>query len=142
MIRDYREEDLNEVMDIWLNTNIQAHDFIPSTYWEDNYDEVKKMMPQASIYVYVSENKIQGFIGLQGSHIAGLFVRSHMQSIGIGRELLNFTKERNNKLSLHVYKENLKAMHFYTSNEFHHNDEYLDENNKKIECNMVWGKYS
>lgn len=142
MIRDYREEDLDEVMDIWLNTNIQAHDFIPSKYWEDNYDEVKKMMPQASIYVYVSENKIQGFIGLQESHIAGLFVRSHIQSNGIGRELLNFAKERNTQLSLHVYKENLKAMRFYARNEFHHNSECLDENNKKIECNMVWSIYS
>ena len=33
MIRKFRMEDLERVMELWLNTNIQAHDFILKEYW-------------------------------------------------------------------------------------------------------------
>ena len=37
MIRTFRENDLNSVMQIWPDTNINAHSFIPKEYWTDNY---------------------------------------------------------------------------------------------------------
>ena len=30
MIRELRKADINKVAEIWLNTNIKAHDFIPA----------------------------------------------------------------------------------------------------------------
>ena len=33
MIRKMKSTDLDKVMDIWLFSNIQAHDFIPEEYW-------------------------------------------------------------------------------------------------------------
>ena len=33
MIRVLQEFDLTVVMQIWLTTNIRAHDFIPKEYW-------------------------------------------------------------------------------------------------------------
>lgn len=32
MIRTLQNKDINEVARIWLDSNIQAHDFIPSQY--------------------------------------------------------------------------------------------------------------
>ena len=52
MIRTVKENDLSAVMQIWLDTNIKAHSFISKYYWMDNYDMVKKILPQAEIYVY------------------------------------------------------------------------------------------
>lgn len=39
MIRIFRENDLDAVAQIWLNTNIRAHNFISKEYWTDNYIE-------------------------------------------------------------------------------------------------------
>ena len=63
------------VMQIWLDGNLQAHYFIASEYWQQNYDFVKQMLPQSKVYVYEDEksNQIKGFIGLQDEFIAGVF---------------------------------------------------------------------
>ena len=37
-IRQYDEYDIDALMKIWLDTNIQAHNFISSDYWRSNYD--------------------------------------------------------------------------------------------------------
>lgn len=34
MIRMFDARDLDQVMELWLNGNIEAHDFIPRNYWE------------------------------------------------------------------------------------------------------------
>ena len=52
MIRQFVPEDLDEVMQIWLKTNQEAHNFISPDYWSSHYDMVKEMLPQAEIYVY------------------------------------------------------------------------------------------
>lgn len=52
MIRELRKADINRVADIWLDTNIKAHDFIPAQYWKNNLEAVKEMLPQAEVYVY------------------------------------------------------------------------------------------
>ena len=36
MIRELRKADINIVADIWLDTNIKAHCFIPAQYWKRN----------------------------------------------------------------------------------------------------------
>ena len=45
MIRQYANCDIDTVMQIWLNTNIQAHNFISTDYWQSNFDVVKEMLP-------------------------------------------------------------------------------------------------
>ena len=36
MIRKLQKTDINRVADIWLDTNLKAHDFIPAKYWKNN----------------------------------------------------------------------------------------------------------
>ena len=52
VIRAFRENDLISVMQIWFDTNINAHSFIPKEYWTDNYAVVKEILPQTEVYVY------------------------------------------------------------------------------------------
>lgn len=47
MIRAFEENDLTAIMQIWLDTNIKAHYFIPKEYWIDNYEMVRSVLPQA-----------------------------------------------------------------------------------------------
>ncbi len=140
MIRDFKNQDIDRIMDLWLDTNISAHSFIKSEYWKSNYDTVKGMMPSATIYVYEENNVIQGFIGLMDDYIAGIFVSHLLQSKGIGKKLLDYAKDKGDALSLSVYKENIRAVKFYLHENFTVSDEQIDENTGKLELNMVWVK--
>lgn len=90
MIRELRKTDINIVADIWLDTNIKAHYFIRAQYWKGNLELVKELLLQATVYVYEDNYEIQGFIGMNGEYIEGIFVSEAMQSQGIGKILLNY----------------------------------------------------
>lgn len=140
MIREFKKQDIDRIMELWLDTNILAHNFIESEYWKSNYDNVKDMMPSASIYVYEENNVIQGFVGLMDNYIAGIFVSQQFQSKGIGKKLLDHAKDKKDALSLSVYKENNRAVNFYLREGFIVSNEQVDENTAKIELNMNWTK--
>lgn len=138
MIRVLREADIDRVVDIWLDTNVKAHYFIPAEYWKSNIDLVKEMLPQAEVYVYENDSKIEGFIGLNDEYVEGIFVRDEMQSQGIGKLLLNFVKEKKTKLYLNVYQKNTHAIHFYQREGFEIQSEGLDEVTGEKDYVMVW----
>lgn len=107
MIRILQENDLGVVMQIWLDTNIDAHGFISREYWISNYATVEKMLPHAEIYVYENDDteQIEGFIGVTDHYIAGIFVKAESQSKGIGKQLLDYVKGRKEELNLSVYQK-------------------------------------
>ncbi|MDE6209273.1 MAG: GNAT family N-acetyltransferase [Lachnospiraceae bacterium] len=140
MIRKLQKSDINRVADIWLDTNIKSHSFIPAQYWKDNLETVKEMFLQAEIYVYEERNKIQGFIGLDNDYIAGIFVWSEAQSNGIGKQLLDFVKGMKRQLNLSVYKKNIRALSFYKRENFDIQCEDTDENTGEKEYLMIWKK--
>lgn len=140
MIRKLEKTDINRVADIWLNTNLKAHDFIPAQYWKSNYEAVKEMLAQAEVYVYEDRQKIQGFIGMNGEYIEGIFVSDEAQSQGIGRLLLDYVKGKKSKLLLNVYQKNKRAISFYQREAFKIQDEGLDEDNDEKDYEMGWKK--
>ncbi len=140
MIREFNINELEEVMKIWLDTNSKAHDFIDTSYWQNNYELVKKMMPNATIFVYEDNNTIIGFIGLMDNYIAGIFIDSNSQSKGIGKALLDFVKNNNSELLLKVYKKNNRAVNFYLREEFVVTQEQIDEATNEVELVMKWTK--
>ena len=138
MIRALQKADIERVVDIWLDTNLKAHYFIPRQYWKDNIDLVKEMLPQAEVYVYENDCLIEGFIGLNDEYMEGIFVRDEMQSQGIGKLLLNFVKEKKTKLYLNVYQKNTHAIRFYQREGFEIQREGLDEVTGEKDYVMVW----
>ncbi len=140
MIREFNNKDLDDVMKIWLDTNTNAHDFIPKSYWLDNYEEVRRMLPDAEIFIYETDETIQGFIGLMDDYIAGIFIDSECQSQGIGKALLDQAKKVHSNLSLQVYKNNEGAVRFYIREGFRAILEQIDENTDETELVMTWVK--
>lgn len=139
-IRKFKETDLPVVMQIWLDTNIQAHNFISPKYWEENSQMVKSILPQAEVYVYEDDatNEILGFIGLTDNFIAGLFVRSDVQSKGIGKQLLDYAKAIKNELTLTVYAKNPRAINFYHREQLTTDCEKTDDNTGEKEFILIW----
>ena len=138
MIRELQKSDIDQVADIWLDTNLKAHYFISAQYWKNNFELVKEMLSQAEVYVYESNGEIQGFIGLNGEYIEGIFVCDKLQSQGIGKLLLDFIKERRTGLSLNVYEKNTRAIHFYQREGFEIQDEGIDEATGEKDYVMIW----
>lgn len=140
MIRKFERGDLDRVMQIWLNTNLEAHDFVREEYWKGNYEAVKEMLLQAEIYVYEDENahKVQGFIGLVENYIGGIFVESGARSRGIGGQLLRYVKEFKTCLTLEVYQKNERAVRFYQREAFLIQSEEIEPDTGEKEYCMCW----
>ena len=138
MIRKLNKKDIDEVMNIWLETNINTHIFIKRKYWEDNFEYVKKEISNSEVYVYEKEKQIVGFVGIRDGFIEGIFVKENMRHIGIGKDLINKCKKKYSKLELQVYEKNNNAIKFYQKEGFKIIDRQLDKDNNEIELIMKW----
>ena len=138
MIRKLQDADIDRVADIWLDANLKAHSFISPQYWKGNFETVKKMLPQAEVYVYENDREIWGFIGLNGEYIEGIFASGEMQSRGIGKRLLDFVKTKKTELRLNVYRKNMRAIRFYQREGFKILREGMDEATGEKDYEMTW----
>ena len=140
MIRKFEKNDINAVMEIWVNENIRTHNFIAKEYWKDNYEYVKDILPKADIYVYILDEQVVGFVGVNNNYVEGIFVDINNQHSGIGTSLLDRIKENKDNLTLNVYKKNANAIKFYEKNNFIITKENIDKDTNEIEYTMTWSK--
>ena len=140
MIRKFETQDLDAVMQIWLQANLDAHAFIPASFWEAHFEMVRDLLPQAELYVHENEipRQIDGFIGLTENHIEGIFVAKSARSEGIGKALLEYAKSRKPRLTLSVYQKNQRAIAFYRREQFGVHSEGIDEDTNEAEIQMLW----
>lgn len=140
MIRLMKETDIDAVMDIWLETNISAHHFIPEEYWLGNFNAVKgEYLPKSNNYVFEEKGKILGFISIvQPSFIGALFVKSDAHNKGIGGQLIEFCKNKFEYLDVAVYAENKQAIKFYESHEFNKTSEKNNDDSEHLEYIYEW----
>ena len=138
MFREFRKVDIIKVAEIWLDTNIKTHYFISAQYWKSNFELVKELLLQATVYVYEDKQEIQGFIGLSNEYIEGIFVSAEKQSQGIGKILLNYVKGKRNKLILNVYQKNTRAISFYQREGLEIQYSGLDEATGEKDYVMAW----
>ena len=140
MIRKFETQDLGTVMQIWLHGNLNAHAFIPASFWEAHFEMVRDMLPQAELYVHENEapRQIDGFIGLTENHIEGIFVAKAARSKGIGKALLEYAKSRKPSLTLSVYQKNQRALAFYQREQFTVQSEGIDEDTNEADIQMLW----
>ena len=140
MIRNLKNDDIDIVMELWKNSTIEAQNFIPDSYWLENYDNVKNnYLPNSDTYVYEEDGEIKGFVSLiDNIFIGGLFIRVDSQRKGIGSVILDFLKERNDKLQLTVYDKNERAMKFYLKSGFKILNTEIDKKTREKEHLMEW----
>lgn len=139
-IRKLRTEEIDEVMRIWLESTVKAHDFIEKEYWEKNYNVVKEVyIPMAETFVYYEDKKIKGFISIiDNEFIGALFVDVQNQGLGIGGKLLDYVNAKYKNVNLAVYKMNEKAVEFYKNNGFKIIKEQENEDSGFVEYIMEY----
>ncbi|MFV0497002.1 MAG: GNAT family N-acetyltransferase [Candidatus Fimivivens sp.] len=138
MIRKFKVDDIDQIMKIWLDSNIDAHSFVAQAYWISNLSSVSAQILKADIYVYERDHKIVGFAGMQDQYLAGIFVQKEARSDGIGQILLAHIKSLCNTFSLSVYKDNKRAVNFYLREGLRITSEELDEDTNNVAYSMVW----
>lgn len=124
---------------IWLNANLDTHTFIDSFYWIDNYSNVLDSLKDADVYVYNENEQIVAFCGLIDNYIAGLFVKEEYRNKGIGHALIKHLQSEYDHLSLEVFEQNNRAVHFYESLGFIKMESSVDKTNH-TQSLMQWKK--
>lgn len=138
MIRKFEPWDIDAVMEIWLDANCSAHDFIHRDYFEGELDAVKSQVPKSEAYVCEEEGQVNGFIGLDNSFVEGLFVKPGCQGRGIGKALLDHAKQEREVLSLKVYRRNERAFQFYRREDFNVSEVEVEGATGEAEITMEW----
>jgi putative acetyltransferase len=142
MIREFNPSDTQQVLDLWYDSVIIAHNFIPAYYWEMAREKVEKeYLGISKTWVYEENGKIRGFISIiSGDTIGALFVAPEDQNKGIGSELIEYVKEKYSFLVLSVYRKNKKAISFYEENGFVYEYEQTDLNTQETEEVYTYSK--
>ena len=140
MIRKFETKDTERVMQIWLEVNIETHNFVASDYWLSQYHSVREQLLQANIYVYERDKEIQGFVGMMDDYLAGIFVDKKSRSMGIGKGLLECVKEDYSEFSLNVYQKNRRAVDFYLREGLSIVSKGIDEDTAETDYTLVWSR--
>ena len=138
MIREMKPSDMEQIMRLWLEGNIETHSFVSAEYWRSNVPLVREQLSEAEVYVYEENGIIQGFAGMQGNYLAGIFIEKSARSMGIGNRLLDHIKETHSPLFLKVYQENGRAIAFYQREGLIITNEGVDEDTGHREYTMTW----
>ncbi|WP_290772897.1 GNAT family N-acetyltransferase [Anaerofustis sp.] len=141
MIEKYKNKFLDDIMHIWIEENLRAHNFIDKNYFINNFDMVKSILSDYDIYVFREDDSIKGFIGIdERGYIEGIFVSDEYKGKKIGTALIKKAKENYDKLSLSVFKKNKKALNFYIKCGFEIEKESIDSDTNEVEYLMVYKK--
>jgi putative acetyltransferase len=136
MIRKFQQSDIDQVINIWLEASIKAHDFVNSEFWKSKVKDMRELyIPSGETYVY-DEDVIKGFVSLCNDTLVAIFVSPEFQGMGIGEQLMRKAKNVRNNLNLTVYKENTKSIEFYKKCGFKIELEQVDKHTGHLELVM------
>ena len=123
MIRKANDKDLTRIAEI-LIFNYRLY-FYPIFQCDEYYfDElqVPSLMKEFesqidSLYVY-DDGVVKGFIKIEGTYIARLFVEPVLQNASIGSKLLEYAVKEHHADHLWALEKNVKAIRFYNRHGF------------------------
>jgi len=128
MIRKHKEQDLEQIINIWHQSSTIAHPFLSASFVEKVKSDMTNIyVPNSDTWVYEIDNSIVGFISMLDNEIGGLFVLPNNQSKGIGSKLVDFIKKEHSVLEVEVFEKNLIGRAFYDKYGFERIKKYKHE---------------
>ena len=121
MIKKIKEEDLTNVMILWVKGNFKANNFIDKDYWLEIYNNTKEnFLKDYKTFVYKENDEILGFISIDDSEIKAINVKDNQQRRGIGTKLVNYCKENisESEIVIKIFEKNMNAIIFFSNLEF------------------------
>lgn len=142
MLRLMQNKEIDELSDLWLESSVIAHNFVPAKFWQDRLPLIKRdYLPKSITYVYEEEGEALGFLSLvKEQQIGGLFVATKAQGQGVGYALMEQAKRLFDVLELDVYACNEKAVTFYLRQGFTAVTFYKGKDTGEESVRMRWHK--
>ncbi|HBS57513.1 MAG TPA: acetyltransferase [Stenotrophomonas sp.] len=113
-LRPSRASDGDAVVDLWRRAVDATHDFLSAEDRRAIDAEVAGFLPQAPLLLAVdAEDRPQGFMLLDGSHMEALFIDPAVHGQGIGRQLVEHALAQHSTLTTDVNAQNAQALGFY-----------------------------
>ena len=135
------EHNIAEVVELWYEASVKAHDFIPLKYWKDNKKAMAETyLPASETYLLLEHDNIVGFASLLDDFLAAIFIRTNMQGRGLGSHLLQYIMTIHTKIQLKVYCNNISSVSFYKRHGFRVLSEEIDKETNQKELLMEWSK--
>ncbi len=144
MIRKIKEEDLTNVMTIWVKGNFKANYFIEKDYWLEIYNQTKNdFLENFKTYVYIENDQILGFISIYDNEIKAIYVKEENRRNGIGTKLINYYRgniSEDVEISAKVFEKNINGIIFFSKLQFKNSKIQLNEKFNETEYVMTWKK--
>jgi len=130
-IRKATKKDLEEISKIF-KTESAKKPYSQKWTGKEALKKIKTIFELGNIYIYISENKILGFISIMGegkkdAYIDEFYVDTKSQGIGVGSKLLNFAEENCRKKDIRkitvMANQKAKAFNFYQKKKYKPNYE-------------------
>lgn len=114
MIRPYRDEDLDELLDAWYSASRVGHPFLEEGFLERERRKIATVyLPDAETWVFELDGAVVGFISLIGDEVGAIFVDAGFHGRGIGRALMDHARSVREVLELDVFEANRVGRRFY-----------------------------
>ena len=123
MIRKATIDDLSRIAEILVfNYRLYFYPIFKSDEYYFDELQVPALMKEYeseldSLYVY-DDGVVKGFIKIEGTYIARLFVEPVLQNASIGSKLLEYAVKEHNADHLWALEKNAKAIRFYERHGF------------------------
>ncbi len=113
-LRPSRASDGDAVVDLWRRAVDATHDFLSAEDRRAIDAEVACFLPQAPLLLAVdADDRPQGFMLIDGSHMEALFIDPEVHGQGIGRQLVEHALAQHSTLTTDVNAQNAQALGFY-----------------------------
>ncbi len=114
IVREYRPDDLNDVLSAWESATRVAHPFLTEPFLEQERHNIPNVyLPNAETWVLDQGGRVIGFIALIGVEVGALFVDPAFHGSGAGRMLMDKARELRGDLEVDVFRENGIGRNFY-----------------------------
>ena len=159
MIKEYKQNNTSEIINIINNASLKYKGIIPNDCWKEPYMSEQELLDEFSdgvrMYGYHQNNKLIGVIGVQEVKdvilIRHTYTLSSYQNIGAGSALLEYLLKKNqdSRLLIGTWKDAIWAIQFYQKFGFilHNKEEtnlllkkYWNISTKQIENSVVLEK--
>ena len=109
MIEELNKKDIHQIMDIWLKENKRTHTYIPEEYWDNHFEDVKKEILKAKIYVYKEKEEMKNmnfYVQWNGKEFCQADI---VEQIKKQWESMGHTPESLEKLNIYLKPEESRA---------------------------------
>ena len=127
-IRQYKESDLEAVLDSWEQATRLAHPFMTDDFIaQERINTTEIYLPNTDTWVADIAGEVKGFIALMGNEVGAIFLQPACHGKGVGKALMDKAQELHGDLEVEVFKENTIGRNFYSKYGFEHLVEQFHE---------------